>query len=219
MPALSMVPAPAPPASPLRAIAMVAFAIFALGTALYAIGVNSWSGQRVASLDVRREVVVPLPGATWTRAQRRAPEVGPVHLDPAMNPVRVLAHVNYEPRPGHRMSCRVALMDADGNKVWLVDRGFGSGSAGASAGRSATTTVVLETFAVPREADYTMIVAFDTGVTNTIRSASLEVRRQVASLQLWFVVMGSLLALASFVVVLFSGPRSALVSGRDSRAA
>ena len=216
---LSLVPVPAAPASPLRPLALAAFAIFTLGTTLYALGVTAWSGQRVASLDVRQGRVVPLLGVTWTHAGSGAGRVGPVRLDPAMSPARVFAHIGYQPQPGRALSCRVTLRGPDGKAVWSEDRAFATQPAGRSSPHNIETTLLIETFAVPRAGDYEFTVDFGPGASGAIHGARLEVRRQVASVQAWFVVTGALLALASLAAALFAAPRPALLRGRRSLAA
>ena len=212
-------PAPPEPRSPLQATAVVAFAIFTLGTTLYALGVTAWSGQRVASLDVQEGAALPLPGFTLTHAGPRAHEVGPVHLDPAMNPARVLAHVGYQPPMAGPLSCRVTMRDAGGRIVWSENRGFGTYSVSHSTRRSNSTTLEIRTFDVPREGDYTFVVDFGAKAARDVHSVSLEVRRQVASVQAWFVITGAFLALASLVVVLVTSPRMSGEPGRRSLAA
>lgn len=223
MPPLSLVPVSVPvcavPVSPLRPLALVAFAIFTLGTTFYALGVTAGSGRHVASLDVQQEMVLPLPGVSWTHAGPHAGRVGPVHLDPAMSPARVFAHIGYQPQPGQSLSCRVTLRGPDGQAVWSEDRIFATHPAGRSSPHNIETTLLIETFAVPRAGDYAFTVDFGAGASRAIHSARLEVRRQVASVQVWFVVTGALLALASLAAVLFAAPRPALLRGRRSLAA
>lgn len=219
MPLVSLIPVSAAPCSPLRPMALVAFAIFALGTTFYALGVTAWSGQRVASLDVQQERAVPLPGVTWTHMGPRAGGVGPVRLDPGMNPARVFAYIGYQPQPGRALSCRVTMRGPDGQAVWSENRTFATQPAGRSSQHNIGTTLLIETFDVPRAGDYTFAVDFGAGASRAIHSVRLDVRRQVASVQLWFVVTGALLALASLVVVLLAEPRPALLRGRRSLAA
>jgi hypothetical protein len=220
MTALSLVP-PAEPRSPLRAIALVAFAIFTMGTTLYALGVTAWSGRHVASFDVQQGAVVPLPGAiTWSHTGPRAHEVGPVKLDPSMNPARVLAHVDYRPAGGRTPSCRVTMRDAGGHTAWSENRDFGTYAAGRQGSKSRSTTLVIETFDIARAGDYTFVVDLGPdGPDAAAQSFQFEVRSRVASVQAWFVVVGALLAFASLVVVLLTAPRSAGADGRGSRAA
>lgn len=219
MPPLSLVPALPPPRSPLRAIAVVAFAIFALGTTFYALGVTAWSGARVATFEVPLDKAAPLPGMAWLHAGSRAHRLGPVRLDPAMSPARVLAHVTYEPRAGRALSCRVTLREAGGRTVWSETQAFGAPGADPPGRRGVNATLLIKTFAVSRAGDYTLAVDLGPGASGVVHGARLEVRRRVASVQAWFVALGALLALASLAVVLFAGPRPALLRGRRARAA
>jgi hypothetical protein len=216
---LSLVPPLPPPRSPLRAIAVAAFATFALGTTFYALGVTAWSGRRVASFDVQQGESVPLPALAGLHAGSRAQRIGPVHLDRAMSPARVLAHVGYQPQAGRALTCQVTLRGPDGRTVWSEDRGFGAPGVGLPGQRGAETTLLIRTFAVPRDGDYTLAVDFGAGASGAIQGVRLEVRRQVASVQAWFVVLGAMLALASLAAVLFAGPRPALLRSRRARAA
>jgi hypothetical protein len=209
MPELSLVrPAP-PPRSPLQGAALVAFAIFTFGTVLYGLGVTAWSGHGVVSLAVTPDA----RGASGPRV------VGPVHLDPSMSPVRVLAHVDWHPPPTRPMACFVTLRDANGRAVWSENRDFGAWAVGQTRRRNVGTTLELETFDVPRAGDYTLRVDFGPHGWDTVRGARIEVRSRVATVHPWFVYAGAFLAMVSLVTLLLTTPESQRARGERSHAA
>jgi hypothetical protein len=197
MPPLSLVPPPAEPRSPLQATAVAAFAIFTLGTIFYALGVTAWSGRHVATLEVRQGTA------------------GPVHLEPSMSPVRVFAH--FDRRPAK--PCRVALRGPDGRTLWTENRDPGTWAVGQARSRNAGTTLVIETFAVPRSGDYTLGVDLGAGGRDVVRGVRLEVRSRVATVQAWFVYTGAFLSLASLATLLVTSAGARRSGDRRARAA
>lgn len=214
-----LIPPPPEPRSPLQATALVAFLIFTLGTTFYALGVTTWSGSRVASFDVRGGAVVPPPRFTLRRPASRAYEVGPVHLEPGQSPVRVLAHVGFQPRALIRPSCRVSMRGANHRTLWSESRDLGASSAGQYARHARWATLELRTFAVPKDGNYTFVVDAGPHGFDEIQSLRLEVRSRVASVQWWFVCAGGCLAIMSLGVVVIASPQDGFGSGKHSRAA
>jgi hypothetical protein len=148
-----------------------------------------------------------------------AGETATVRLEPSMNPVRVLAHVDYQPPPSKPLSCRVTLRGPAGRPVWTENRDLATYALGHNSRRDIGTTLVIEKFDVPRAADYSFAVAFGPGNAEMIHGVRVEVRGRVASVQMWFVYLGAVLALASLAVVLVTSPAAKRVAGGRSRAA
>lgn len=188
-------------ASPVRVAGFVACALFAAATAVYAIAVTQWSGRQVASLDVQSGTLLLLPGLTVSHTGPRAHQVGPVHLEPAMNPARLLAHISYQPpRVGQSIACRVTMRDAQGRSLWSESHRVGSHRSGKTSRTSTNTTVVLRTFDVAEAGDYVFDVELDSGIYELVHNAKLEVRRQVASVNPLLVALGILASIAGLVV-------------------
>ncbi len=189
-----------------RAVSLVAFLVCTFAAALYPLWATSWSGADVRSFDVREGSSITLLGLTWTHASPLAHEVGPVHLAPAMNPVRVLAHVGFSPLAAGRPTCRVAMRDDAGNVLWSEAHGFGAGTSNRNARRANTATVPISTFAVAREGDYTFAVDVDARRDDAIQDLRLEVRRNVASVDWRLELPLAVLALVALGGVLATAP-------------
>jgi hypothetical protein len=192
MSTLVLVPPFVPRRSLVSGIALVMFAVCALATALYALFATAWSGHDVATFDVLHAAAAPAnAGGDDTRV------VGPLHLDPGMSPVRVLAHVEHPGRARASVVCRVTMRDAQGRAVWSENRDLDTHALGHSTKRASSTTVEVERFDVAQAGDYTFAV--DAG---KVRELRLEARSHAAEVRGWLVTTGAALTIASLVVLL-----------------
>jgi hypothetical protein len=204
-PPVLITPEPAPP-SPLRATALVAFLVFLLGTTFYGLGTEVWSGRRVATYEVPAGTRAPLRTNPLHMGAPYARRLGPVHLTPGMSPARALVHVRFRPRMMGHMRCSVQMKNDRGKVVWAGDGRFGGPGRGQMPRGESVAALNLGTLDVPEAGDYTFTVEFRDVSSGRVSTASLEVRRNVAEVQLWFVAVGAFLALGSLAAALLIAP-------------
>jgi hypothetical protein len=197
------------PIRPAR-LAWAAALMASLGfTLFYATAAPLFSGQRVSDLELQSASALQLPGITFTRSGPRQEMVGPVPLDPSMNHVGMVLHVGHRLISSmERLSCHITVRDETGRVVWEDDRVIASGRIGRSAavgGAITNLTAMIGTLTVPRSGQYSFEVRFASQSSDVVRSASLEIRRNVSSASRAVVAFGASMALACFAGFLLSG--------------
>ena len=118
------------------------------------------SGSGVASLD-----------ATTARA------LGPISLDPEMNPLRAVFHAAYVPAGSTRLRYEIELVDAAGIRLWERHGALASKDDDAPLVK---TTTSLEDFDLAHPGAYYVRVRMAGGSGDDMRAATLELRRNVA---------------------------------------
>jgi len=212
MSALNVVARPGP-VTVASGLAFVLFVAAGVGHALMAL---YGSGQPVARLEVQHGSIVSLPGVTISPSGPRATQVGPIELSPSMNPLRIVLHAGYTPRAGNRIRYRTAMLAADGTTVW-EQQGFLDGGEEAS---SVDASHVVRTFDVRAPGLYAFEIEFGFMTLDDLRTASLEVRRNVQPVNRTWVTLCTVLAAAALVVNLATRPpAAAAIRAPERRAA
>jgi hypothetical protein len=138
--------------------------------AAVAIGYGLWtlygSGTRVVILDATAQVSGAPSGA-----------LGPISLDPRMNPMRAVLRSAYAPMGSTRIRYEVELLDAAGVRLLEAHGAFGSSDDDASIVR---TTTSLGDFRLARPGACFVRVRMADGSMDDLREATLELRRNVA---------------------------------------
>ena len=204
MGALEVVSRP-PRQTPITVVSGLAFVVFVAAAAGHALLALYASGQTVARLDVQRGSIVTLPGVSISQSGPRATQVGPIELTPVMNPIRVVMHTQYTPRVNNRISYRAAMIAPDGTRSW-EHQGFLGGDEDAS---SVDYSSIVQTFDVATPGSYAFEIGFSFWRVDDLRSASLEVRRNVSPVNRVWITVCMLLAAPSLVVNLATRPRAA----------
>jgi hypothetical protein len=146
--------------------------------AAVAIGYSVWalygSGTRVVSLEATAAASASVsPGAP---AGAEPGVLGPISLDPAMNPLRALLRAAYAPVGSNRLRYEVELVDAAGLRLWEKRGALGNKDDQASL---MMTTASLGEFDVARAGTYFVRVRTAGGSRDDLRAATLELRRNV----------------------------------------
>lgn len=133
-----------------------------------AIGYGLWalygSGSKLASLDA-------LGGRAGAPAT-----LGPVALEPGMNPLRAVLRAGYAPVGSTRIRYEIELVDAAGRRSWMKAGALGSRDDEASI---VWTTTSLMVFDVASAGEYGVNIRFADGSMDDLREASVELRRNV----------------------------------------
>jgi hypothetical protein len=178
---------------------MLAFGL----TIFYWAGAPFFTGHRVAAFELQSASALQLPGITFTKSGPRQEMVGPVALDPSMNNLGLVLHVRHHlVSAPDRLSCEIAVRDMAGLVVWQDSRVLSSGRVGRSAamsGATTTLTALFGTLAVPKASHYTFEVRFLSQYSDVVRSADLEIRRNVSGASP--VVLGTGAAIALLCLV------------------
>jgi len=136
--------------------------------AAVAIGYGLWalygSGSSVANFDAMDEATV------------RAHTLGPIHLDPTMNPLRAVLDATYAPVGSTRARYEVELLDAAGRRLWGRRGAFGNKDDDASV---VMTTTSLGDFALSRPGAYFVRARMVNSGMDDLRRATLLLRRNV----------------------------------------
>ena len=177
--------------------------------AAVAIGYGLWtlygSGARVALLDLS----AGNPGASTT-----APEgpggtpgaLGPIRLEPEMNPVRAVLRAAYAPVGSTRIRYEVAIVDAAERRVLEKRGAFGSSDDDASIVK---TTASLGVFRLERTGEFFVRARMSGASMDDLRAASLELRRNVTPVDVRIPWGFGLAALACLIVNLVASRRGA----------
>jgi hypothetical protein len=197
------------PVNPAR-LAWAAAVMAAIGfTVFYSVAAPFFSGQRVADLELQSASALQLPGITYTRSGPRQETVGPIELDPGMNHIGLVLHVGHRRiSPMERLSCQITVRDEAGRVVWDDDRVIASGRVGRSAavgGAIRHLTAMFGTLSVPQPGEYAFEVRFASQNSDVVRSASLEIRRNVSGASRGVIVFGVGAAFACFLGFILSG--------------
>jgi len=197
------------PMNPAR-LAWAAAVMAAIGfTVFYSVAAPFFSGQRVADLELQSASALQLPGITFTKSGPRQETVGPIDLDPGMNHIGLVLHVGHRHiSPMERLSCQITVRDEAGRVVWDDDRVIASGRIGRSAavgGAISHLTAMFGTLSVPQAGQYSFEVRFASQYSDVVRSASLEVRRNVSGASRSVIVFGVGAAFACFLGFVLSG--------------
>lgn len=173
-------------------------------TIAYAATARLLSGHPVASFELQRASVLPLPGLTFWRSGSRATRAGPVELAPSMNPVAIVLHVGHTRlSPMERLTCAIVVRDAAKHVVWQDDRMIARGSSGrGGSGGLSTLHICYGWFDVAATGAYTFDVRFANHYGDRVQSATLEVRRDSAGVSPAAIGVGlaaALLCLVAFV--------------------
>jgi hypothetical protein len=192
---------------PVRLAGILGGVAFGAATILYALGTSFWSGQQVADLDVRKGSAFEVGGLTISHTSATAKRVGPVALDPGMNPVRLVLHAGYgRMRTGQSVAVSVTMRGPDGDALWTETRRVASSTSRRSrSGGEGSHNSVLATFDVPRAGDYALEVAVNASAGAPLRRLGLEVRREVANVNPAIVWTGIAAALASLLIGFIGG--------------
>ena len=177
--------------------------------AAIAVGYGLWtlfgSGARVALLDLTA-------GTGAASAPALSPggvpggALGPIRLEPVMNPVRAVLRTAYAPVGSMRIRYEVAMVDAAGRTVLERRGAFGSSDDDASIVK---TTTSLGDFRLERTGDYFVRARMQAGSMDDLRAASLELRRNAVPVDAripWGFGLG---ALACLIVNLVASRRGA----------
>ena len=137
-------------------------AVVAVG---YGLGTLYGSGTRLATFDV-----------TTVSGRTAETSIGPILLDPMMNPLRVVLHAAYAPVGSTRIHHETTLVDETGRELWRRSGALGSNGDEAFVVRS---TASLGDFELTRTGHYSIRMRTDRGSMDDLRDASLELRRNV----------------------------------------
>jgi hypothetical protein len=197
------------PLNPAR-LAWAAAMMACLGfTVFYSIAAPFFSGQRVTNLELQSASALQLPGITFTKSGPRQETVGPVALDPTMNRVGLVLHVGHRHVSSmERLSCQITVRDESGRVVWEGDRPIVSGRIGRSAavgGAISQLTAMFGTLSVPQADKYSFEVRFTSQYSDVVRSANLEIRRNVTGASRSVILFGLGVGLASLLGFILSG--------------
>jgi len=184
----------------------LAMMLAAGSTIFYAVAAPFFSGQRVTTFTLQGSSALELPGITFSRSGPRQELVGPVTLDPAMDPVGLVLHVKHGTiSSSERLSCAITARDASGRVVWENERVIASGRTGRGGVGSGNLVAMFGRMSVPAADSYTFEVRFMSQYSDLVRSADLEIRRNVRGPSLTAIGFGVAIALGSFVGFLFAG--------------
>jgi hypothetical protein len=129
---------------------------------------------------------------------------GPIHLTPAMNPIRAVLATGYTPVGANRTPFRIALLDDQGRAVW--DRHGVVGGSDENANFVSSDTRLVD-FRVERPGTWFFEVGFPEGSQDDLREARIELRRDAPPFDPRVTGGFGLAALACLLVSLLS-PRS-----------
>lgn len=165
---------------------------------LVAVGHGLWalygSGSRLSFLEI--------PGAD----RGASVSLGPVALDPGMNPLRAILRTGHAPVGSTRIRYRIEMVDVSGRPAWLKEGSIGSTDDEASI---VWSTASLAMFEIPARGTYVLQVAFSDLGMDDLRRASIELRRNVAPVDAripWTFGVAAAVLLVTHIVLSRRGP-------------
>ncbi|MGH7741131.1 MAG: hypothetical protein ACRENS_03830 [Candidatus Eiseniibacteriota bacterium] len=178
-------------------------------TIFYTAAAPFLSGKRVTMFQLQSASALELPGITFSKSGPRQEMTGPVALDPSMNTLGLVLHVgHHRSTSSERLNCEIAVRDAAGRVVWENQRVISDrriGRSGTPSGGTTHVTAMFGTMSVPQADQYTFEVRFGSQYSDAVRSADLEIRRNITGPSPMVLSFAAALALACLVGFLLSG--------------